>query len=119
MELENTKIPLDLSECFEIINEILNKSEDREWFINTTEEDAVLSTHHALGEWIREKWMLWDNSSSLYLHFFRMGLCNPNDMSVFVLRSFYRHIHKKDLKLTEQIEKITLYWKEFNQINKK
>ena len=119
MELENTKIPLDLSECFEIINEILNNSEDKEWFMNTTEDDAVLSTHHALGEWIRYNWMLWDNSSSLYLYFFKLGLTDQNDMSVFLLRSFYRHIHKKDLKLAEQIEKITLYWKGFNLINKK
>lgn len=115
METNENRLPLDLSECFDILKSILENSEDKDWFENSTEDDMINSTHHALGEWIRSNWLLWNKDSYLYQHFFKMGLWHPDDISAFILRSYHRFINKKELNLTEQIEKNINYWKEYKK----
>lgn len=56
MSTNNEKIPSNLSECFDVLEDILKDSEDKEWFESSSEEDILNSTHHALGEWIRDNW---------------------------------------------------------------
>ena len=115
MNTDIEKIPSNLSECFDVLGGILNDSEDKEWFESSSEEDILNSTHHALGEWIRDSWMLWDKNSSLYQHFYKMGLWNPNDISTFILRSYHRFINKKELDLSAQIDRYVEYWKEYQK----
>ena len=115
MNTDIEKIPTNLSECFDVLGGILNDSEDKEWFESSSEEDILNSTHHALGEWIRDNWMLWDKNSSLYQHFYKMGLWNPDDISTFILRSYHRFINKKELDLSAQIERYVEYWKEYQK----
>lgn len=113
METNNNKQPANLYECFDELNNILKDSEDKEWFETTEEDEVINSTHHALGEWIRESWNLWDKNSVLYQHFYKMGLWNTEDISTFILRSYHRFINKKDLNLSGQIERYITYWKTY------
>jgi hypothetical protein len=115
MNSDIEKIPSNLSECFDVLGDILNDSEDKEWFESSSEEDILNSTHHALGEWLRDSWMLWDKNSSLYQHFYKMGLWHPDDISTFILRSYHRFINKKDLDLSAQIGRYIEYWKEYQK----
>lgn len=115
MSTNNEKIPSNLSECFDVLEDILKHSEDKEWFESSSEEDILNSTHHALGEWIRDNWFLWDKNSSLYQHFYKMGLWHPDDISTFVLRSYHRFTNKKDLGLSVQIDRYIEYWKEYQK----
>jgi hypothetical protein len=115
MNTNNQIQPTNLSECFDLLNEILNDSEDKEWFKSSNEEEVLNSTHHALGEWIRESWNLWEKNSTLYNHFYKMGLWHPEDISIFILRSYHRFINKKELSLSYQIDRYIDYWKEYQQ----
>jgi len=111
MDLKNN-IPNDLSECFKEIRIIMSNSEDEEWFKTSSEDDAIISTHHGLGEYIRNNWNLWTKKSNLYHYLVKMGLTHPDDMSTFILRSFHRLLNNKDLDLNGQIEVYINFWKE-------
>jgi hypothetical protein len=100
---------------FILLDEILNESEDKEWFESSSEEEVLNSTHHALGEWIRNSWNLWDKNSLAYQHFYKMGLWHPDDISTFILRSYHRFINKKELDLSIQIDRYIEYWKEYQK----
>lgn len=115
MNINNERQPASLSECFDVLEEILNDSEDREWFESSSEEEILNSTHHALGEWIRDNWNLWDKNASLYQHFYKMGLWHPDDISTFILRSYHRFVNKKELELSSQINRYIEYWKEYQK----
>jgi len=113
MDTDNQKIPINLSECFDILEEIMKTTEDKEWFDSSSEEEFLNSTHHALGEWIRDNWSLWNKNSILYQYFFKLGLWHPDDISTFILRSYHRFANKKDLNLSSQIDRYVNYWKEY------
>lgn len=115
MNINNERQPANLSECFDVLEEILNDSEDKEWFESSSEEEILNSTHHALGEWIRDNWSLWDKNASLYQHFYKMGLWHPDDISTFILRSYHRFVNKKELELSNQITRYIEYWKEYQK----
>ena len=115
MNTNNETQPMNLSECFDLLNGILSDSEDKEWFESSSEEEMLNSTHHALGEWIRDNWGLWDKNSLLYQHFYKMGLWHPDDISTFILRSYHRFLNKKDLQLSIQIDRYIEYWKEYKK----
>lgn len=115
MDLNNNKTPLTLSDCFDILREIMEDSEDKEWFKNCNEDDAVNSTHHGLGEWIRNNWGLWSKKSSLYDFLKKLGLWHADDMSSFILRSYHRHINDKDLDLLGQVDDCIKHWREYEQ----
>ena len=115
MNFDNDKIPTDLHECFDILREIMHDSEEGEWFKSASEDDAIVSTHHGLGQWIRNTWKLWDKKSTLYDHLKRMGLWNADDMSSFILKSYHRLINGKELDLGIQIDEYINYWKEYEE----
>ena len=43
MNTDIEKIPSNLSECFDVLGDILNDSEDKEWFESSSEEDILNS----------------------------------------------------------------------------
>jgi hypothetical protein len=100
--IDSENKPNKLSECFECLNKILAESEDMDWFKNASEEDAVVESHHGLGNWIRSNWGLSSANSQLYKYLANLGLNNENDMSALILTSYHRHINKRGLELDEQ-----------------
>ena len=115
MNLSNNINPTTLSECFDILTDIIKESEDREWFKKSTENEVVSGAHHGLGEWVRNKWNLWDKSSPLYKNLKKLGLWHADDMSSFILISYHRLINDKDLDLSEQVKCYINYWSEYEK----
>ncbi|MEK6829872.1 MAG: DUF6794 domain-containing protein [Nanoarchaeota archaeon] len=104
--------PNNLSECFEHLDKIISESEDADWFKSTDEEDAVIQSHHGLGRWIRNNWGLWSKDSKLFEYLSKLGLHHPDDMSSIILKSYHRHLNKKELGLDEQVKHYIDFWKE-------
>ncbi len=103
--------PSTLSESFDCLNKILKDSEDLEWFQTSSEELAISESHYGIGEWIRKEWGLDGKSSKLYDSLFKIGFRHSDDMSIFILTSYHRHINKKELSLDTQVKTVIEYWK--------
>jgi len=110
---ENEEVikPKTLSECFEKLNEIFDKSEDSDWFKSATEKDAIAQSHHGLGTWIRNNWGLWKGDNELHEYLTKLGLHHADDMSGVILTSYHRHLNDEDLELDEQINHYIEFWK--------
>ena len=112
MDFTSNNIPTDLNECFKELRLIMSNSTDEEWFKNSNEDEAIIATHHGLGEYIRNNWGLWTNKDKLYAYLNKLGLWHADDMSTFILRSFHRLLNNKELDLNKQIEVFIEHWKE-------
>lgn len=113
MDNKNIK-PKTLSECFDQLDDMLSNSEDMEWFKTTSEDDAVIQSHHGLGRWMRNNWELWVEESDIHQYFKKLGLHHADDMSSVILTSYHRKLNKRDLNLDEQIKYYIEYWKNEN-----
>ena len=100
------EIPKTLEECYLF----LEKLEDITDWLNESEESAIASSHHGIGQWIRNNWGLWTESSDLYKWFKINEINHPDDMSGIILRSFYRYKNNKDVKLIELFEHSIEYY---------
>ena len=73
-------------------------------------ESDMIQYHHGFGTWLRNNWGLW-KGSRLSLWFNHKGIRHPDDMSGIILRSFWRHLNSKPIKLSEQVNYYKEYWK--------
>jgi alkyl hydroperoxide reductase subunit AhpC len=105
-------IPKDLDDCFIELKKMLHPTLISE-MKNNTEEDMI-EYHHGLGTWIRNNWALWAGSH-LSKYFNNLGIYHPDDMSGIILKSFWRHLNSKPIKLDEQVERYKRYWKEVKE----
>lgn len=114
-------IPKNINECFVLLDEIFNESqeskEDREWFINSSEDEAVGGFHNGIGMWIRKNWGFWSKDSELYNLLKAMGLWHADDMYSIILTSYHRKISGKELDLKGQIQYHINYWKDYEKMN--
>lgn len=100
---QNTKpIPNTVEEC---ITEMAKWGMAIDQFKNKIESDAVVSTHHTVGQWIRNEWGLW-TQSKLKDYFVQMGLTHPDDMSSVIITSYHRHLNGKPLHIEEQVNNL-------------
>lgn len=113
------RIPNNLNECMEVLDEIFNATpkEDRDWFKNSPEDEATGGIHHTLGRWIRNNWGLWNKDTELYKVFKNMEIWHADDMSDIILTSYHRKINSKDINLKEQVAHFIEYWKEYEKTN--
>lgn len=98
----NPNIPINVEEC---IQHMLKWNGDVEDFKKKYEADAVASTHHSVGRWIRNEWGLW-TGSQLKDYFINKGLQHPDDMSWIIIRAFHRHLNGLPLDIENEIERI-------------
>jgi len=98
----NEKIPNNVEEC---IQHMLKWDSGVDEFTRKTESDAIASTHHTIGKWIRNEWGLW-TGSQLKDYFLNLGLTHPDDMSGVIIRSFHRHLNNKPLNIKNEVERI-------------
>jgi len=114
--MDNTSnSPSSLSECFDQLDKILDNSEDMEWFKTSSEDEAVIKSHHGLGGWIRNNWELWVEESPLHTYFKKLGLHHADDMSSVILTSYHRKINNKELELDSQIKEYIEYWDKYGE----
>jgi len=91
------------------------KQEEMEHFKNLDENQMLVGCHHSLGRWIRNNYLLWDETSSLHKEFKSIGLWHADDMSSVLLVSVHRILNHKPIKLEEQIQYYQEYWKNANK----
>lgn len=105
-------IPKDLDDCFAQLEKRLSK-ETVAKMKGGPEKDMVLY-HHGFGTWLRNRWGLW-KGSRLSKWFNDRGIQHPDDMSGIILRSFWRHLNGKPIKLDDQIKHYQDYWKKVRE----
>ena len=108
---EQINQPTSLSECFKQLDDIFSESPDADDWKKEDEKKAIASSHHGLGQWIRNNWKLWKGESILHQYFSKLGLHHADDMSAVILTSYHRHLNKKELELDEQIKHYIEFWK--------
>lgn len=85
-------VPKDLNECFVELEKMLHPDLVKK--IKSGTEDDLIGYHFNLGLWMRNNWGLWGNSRlAQYLR--RMGVSHPDNMSGFILVSFWRHLNNQ------------------------
>ena len=111
INIDNIQTPNNLSECFDAIEFELRNSPEKEWFKNSTEDEIINSTHYALGEWIRNNWKLWSETSHpLKEYFAKINIHHHDDMSSIILTSFWRHLHNQPLEVEKQTQVYIDHW---------
>ncbi len=89
--------------------------------IEMDENEFLKNTHFTTGRFIRNEW-LYDRflgfnigDSDLKEQLFAMGIPTNDDMSSFILRTYYRHLTKQELKVEQQIIEIQNYYINLNK----
>lgn len=104
-------IPINLEDCFAVLTRELVPEDIT--FIKQNEDNVIL-LHHSLGQYLRNKWGLWEDHSDLKTYFQELGLFHPDDMSGLILRSFHRHLNNKPLEIEIQIKSYQDFWNRNN-----
>jgi hypothetical protein len=66
-------------------------------------ESEVAAYNLTIGPWLRNSWGLW-NGSSLRSHLRGLGLRHPDDMSAFVLVTYWRLLNGRPLRTEEEVK---------------
>ena len=101
------KIPNNLKECFEILDDSIQGKEE---FESLTEKKIIANSHMGLGMFLRNNWGLWTRDSKLAKWFVSKGIQHADDMSGIILTSYHRYLNGKDLNVDEQIESYRNFW---------
>lgn len=109
-DIEGVYIPKDLNDCFKELDKALDE-EVKENFMALKDEEADRRMHNSLGKWIEHRWSLTEGSR-LSHYFNQMKVPHPDYMVGIIITSYHRHLHKKDLKLKEQVEFFRNHWQE-------
>ncbi len=85
------------------------------------ENEFLKNTHFTTGRFIRNEW-LYDRflgfnigDSDLKEQLIEMGIPTNDDMSGLILRTYYRHLTKQELKVEQQIIEIQNYYINLNK----
>ncbi len=105
---KNGSTPNNIEEC---IAEMLTWDKSIDEFKNMSENAAIASSHHSVGQWIRNNWGLW-SGSQLKTYFIDLGVKHPDDMSGIIILCFHRHLNNKPMNLGKQIDKIKKFYNE-------
>lgn len=104
-------IPKTLEECNEVFNKTL-KSNDQVHFMNLS-RDKIITTHHTLGQWVRNNWGLW-TESPLYKHMIGRGFRHPDDMSGTIIKEYWLYLNGLPSEVEQDLIKHNEYWDKFN-----
>lgn len=104
---------LDLDSAIMWFHDVFKKANDYPAWVKTPEDKAVElaldgmgdSMTHLLGFWISEPPL-----PTLVQYFNGLGIYYALDMTEIVVRSYHRHINKKEIDLESQVDKIRDYW---------
>ncbi len=100
MSKRSKKLPANLDECFQLLNENLN-DRDRKEIQEITEDEFSMKSHFGLGMWIRNQ-LFRRGNGELMKYLKEQGLTQPvhlDDISDIVIRAYYRHLTGKDIDL--------------------
>ena len=103
--INNNYIPIDLNDANLTLDLLLSTKIKNQ--IDTMQNSGEMSIFHiGLGMWLRNNWKLWGDSR-LSLYFNTKGVCNADNMSGYILRSYYYYRHKIKYDNDKEISKET------------
>ena len=97
-------IPVDVEDAVNELDKIANE-ESRAKLRGADEEVVVERLSRGLGKWMMANWNFYEGSR-LSHQLKKMGVSKPDDMSTFVIRSYYRHINEIPLDLEARAKEI-------------
>ena len=109
-DIEGVYIPKDLNDCFRELDKALDE-EVKADFMLLADAEADRRSHNTLGKWIAHRWSLTEGSR-LSHYFNQMKVPHPDYMIGIIITSYHRYLHKKELKLKEQVEFFRNHWQE-------
>jgi len=102
--LNDIYIPTDIDDAMVELVELSSENAINK-FKTAAEEEVARQLFFGLGKWITSNWQFYEGSR--FSHYLRgLGLSHPDDMVIFVIESFHRYLHDKDLNVEERIEKL-------------
>jgi hypothetical protein len=102
---KSENIPKNIEECFQEMLKFGNLDD----FKRLSEQEAVATTHHTVGRWIRNNWGLWEDSI-LKEYFVSFGIQHPDDMSGLVILFFHRHLNQKPINFDGEVTLIKKHY---------
>ena len=108
--LDDVYIPLDITDCFKQLDKLMEEPAKKR-FMDFSDEEVDRKTHLSLGKWIDHKWQI-SEGSRISNYFKRMGVPHPDYMVGIIITSYHRYLHKRDLKLKEQVAFFKAKWDE-------
>lgn len=109
-KLDGMYIPKDLNDVFKELDRLMD-DEAKKTFMAFSDEEVDRKTHGSLGVWLEHKWSL-SEGSRLSEYFRKMRVPHYDYMIGIIITSYHRHLHGKDLKLKEQVERFRKIWDE-------
>jgi hypothetical protein len=108
--LDDVYIPMDINDCFKQLDKLMEEPVKKR-FMAFSDEEVDSKTHASLGKWIDHKWQI-TQGSRISNYFKRMGVPHPEYTIGIILTSYHRYLHKKELKLKEQVTYFKEKWNE-------
>jgi hypothetical protein len=99
-EINGVYIPINIDDAMMQLDEIANE-ESRAKLIGADEELVVERLNRGLGKWMISKWNFYEGSR-LSHHLKQLGVSLPNDMSSFLIRTYYRQLNGLPLQIEER-----------------
>jgi hypothetical protein len=99
-EINGVYIPINIDDAMMQLDEIANE-ESRAKLIGADEELVVERLNRGLGKWMISKWNFYEGSR-LSHHLKQLGVSLPNDMSSFLIRTYYRQLNELPLQIEER-----------------
>ena len=103
-EINGVYIPIDIDDAMTQLDNIANE-ESRAKLIGADEELVVERLNRGLGKWMISKWNFYDGSR-LSHHLKQQGVSLPNDMSLFLIRTYYRQLNELPFEIEERASAI-------------
>lgn len=101
-------IPKNILDAINQLDSIL-KTDDKKEF-KKTKKTELSKFHMRLGMSLRNGWGLW-SGSRLSKYFQKNGIGHPDEMSGFIINSYWLHLHDKPLNIEKRFSKIKFYKK--------
>lgn len=108
MNVNLDKVPLTVPESLDMFLDSLDDNEKKA--LNDIKEEEVALFLHTWGEEMLSSWSLKDETTVLPMSYKSIGITHPDDMIGIILTSAWRILHKKPVKLKDQVQKYQEYW---------
>jgi Domain of unknown function (DUF6794) len=106
-------IPKDLEECNLLLDSLFDGNLKYD-FDNLQDINGIIWYHHGLGTWLRNSLGLW-SGSRLAKFFEDRDITHPDNMSGYILESYYWYRHGKEYDIDAELKKFEQNKKETNE----
>jgi hypothetical protein len=100
-------IPQNIDECMKAFEEMLSPEE--QLLIIRMSKSELGSTHHGLGQFIRNNWGLW-NGGHLLENLKALGFKHADDMSMSLIEEWWSRMNNVPSSIDDNIKEYAKFW---------